>query len=72
MTSVFTISAKAFTVTLADLLESEFRSARRVIVNADLLKASKLSAGDVVALVHAESPNSSPIVSISIQVNYYL
>lgn len=53
------MSSKTFVIGLADSDETESRAARRVIVNADLLKTSKMGAGDVVALVGEGFPSSS-------------
>ncbi|CAL1713789.1 unnamed protein product [Somion occarium] len=51
------LSARTFKVELAsESLETINRAARRVIVNADLLKSAKICSGDVVALSKAGSP----------------
>lgn len=46
--SVF--SSKKFVTQLTDSYESIPRAARRIIINADVVKAAKLCAGDVIAL----------------------
>lgn len=53
------ISAKTFNVQLFAQDATSSRAVRRVIVNADLLKSAKLSAGDVLAL----SPIGNPLTS---------
>lgn len=53
------MSSKTFVIGLADAAETESRAARRIVVNADLLKTSKMGAGDIVALVSEDFPSSS-------------
>lgn len=48
------ISTRTFIVGLANSFDSVSRASRRVIIQADLLKASKILAGDVVALSEAD------------------
>lgn len=54
-----TISARNFNVKLHLATDAGPRAARRVIVNADLLKSVKVSAGDVLAISKAGSPHTT-------------
>ncbi|KAI0783501.1 AAA family ATPase [Abortiporus biennis] len=49
------ITAKVFTLQLADEIDNGSRAARRVIINSDLLKSAKICAGDIVALSKPDS-----------------
>ncbi|KAG6872380.1 hypothetical protein C0995_010194, partial [Termitomyces sp. Mi166 len=60
------ISLKAFIVESDDSSEQSFCTARRVIFNAEVLKAAKLCTGDIVALVNGLSSNSRKGVAIGI------
>ncbi|KAG5728058.1 ATPase family gene 2 protein [Termitomyces sp. T112] len=60
------ISLKTFIVESDDSLEPSFHAARRVIFNADVLKAAKLCTGDIVVLVNGVRPNSRKGVAIGI------
>jgi len=44
------LSSKRFVVEVVDSSETTARASRRLIVNADIVKAAKLFAGDVIAL----------------------
>lgn len=44
------ITSRTFTVGLSNASDSTSRAARRVIINAEILKAAKLYAGDVLTL----------------------
>jgi AAA family ATPase len=44
------LSSKRFVVKVADSSEETARTSRRLIVNADIVKAAKLCTGDVIAL----------------------
>lgn len=44
------LSSKRFVVKVADSSESTARTSRRLIVNADIVKAAKLCTGDVIVL----------------------
>ena len=48
------ISARDFVVHLARADETQSRAARRIHLHADLLKAAKLIAGDILALTSAD------------------
>jgi AAA family ATPase len=48
------MSSKSFVISLADQNEAEVRAVRRVVVNAEVLKALKLCSGDIVALMGTE------------------
>ena len=48
------ISVRTFVVHLADADETEGRASRRIHIHADMLKAAKLIAGDVLALACAD------------------
>lgn len=45
--------SRNFTVKKGDQVEPIFRSSRRVLLNADVIKAAKLSTGDLVVVAHA-------------------
>jgi hypothetical protein len=49
-TTMSSLSSRQFEVVLADISEISFRAARRVILHADVLRAAKMCAGDIVAL----------------------
>jgi AAA family ATPase len=44
------LSSKRFVVKVADSSEETARTSRRLIVNADIVKAAKLCTGDVIGL----------------------
>ncbi len=44
------LAAREFAAAVHDVSGSSSRAARRVVLNADLLKAAKICAGDVVAI----------------------
>lgn len=44
------LSSKTFIVGIPNVSDSAFRAARRLIINAEVLKAAKIYAGDVLAL----------------------
>lgn len=48
------ISARSFTVHLADTEETLSRASRRIFIHTDILKVTKLVAGDVLALASAQ------------------
>lgn len=48
------ISARSFTVHLADTEETLSRASRRIFIHADILKVTKLVAGDVLAVASAQ------------------
>jgi len=50
------LASKSFTVELADPSISTSRGARRVVIHADVLRACKLSAGDVVRVSALQQP----------------
>ena len=52
------ISSHTFVIRGADQVNFTARAVRRIFVNSDAIKMSKLYAGDVVALAAAESANS--------------
>ncbi|OCH87928.1 AAA family ATPase [Obba rivulosa] len=58
------ISSRTFTVRAAHGSEAVARAARRVIVNAELLKGARLCAGDVVALSAADTHTKAFAVGI--------
>lgn len=49
--------SKTFIAQLSDPLDAECRGARRIIVSSEALKGTKLTAGDAVALVSAQTSN---------------
>lgn len=51
--------SKIFVAQLSDPLDAEGRGARRIIVSSEALKGTKLTAGDPVALVAAQTSNSN-------------
>ncbi|CCL99759.1 uncharacterized protein FIBRA_01781 [Fibroporia radiculosa] len=59
-----TISSRTFSIGLSTAFDSSFRAARRVIVNVDLLKGTKICTGDVVALSAAASENKAFAVGV--------
>lgn len=61
-----TLSQRTFSVHLSDSSSSssESRGARRVYVNADVLKQFKISAGDVLALIPTQTQKNPTSVSI--------
>ena len=52
------ISSHTFVIRGADTLDFTARAVRRIFVNSDAIKMSKLYAGDVVALAAAEAADS--------------
>lgn len=50
-----------FTVSLSEALEGESRSAKRVIVHPDSLKALKLCSGDVIALSQGDNGSAKKV-----------
>lgn len=54
--SMFDLSSKHFTVAFNESLDGVPRAARRLLFSADVLKAAKLCAGDVVALSNGDAP----------------
>lgn len=53
------LSQRTFSVHLSDTSSSSSRGARRVYVNADVLKQSKISAGEVLALIPVQTGPTS-------------
>lgn len=48
--------SKTFKIEVFEGAETTARAARRIVLNSEFLKASKLCTGDVVALCNAETP----------------
>lgn len=55
------LASKKLVIGLADSSESSPRASRRVIINADIAKAVKLCAGDIVALSDSEKTNGTTV-----------
>ena len=53
------ISSKTFTAVEHSPEDSEYRATRRFLVNPECLKPFKLSAGEVVAIVSQENPDTA-------------
>lgn len=53
--------SKKFVIGLANFSEPTHRAARRVIINADVVKAVKLCAGDVVALSDSDNVDNTKV-----------
>lgn len=53
--------SKNFVIGLANFSEPTPRATRRVIINADVVKAVKLCAGDVVALSDPDNPDNTKV-----------
>lgn len=61
------LASKKFVIALSDSSESSLpRASRRIIINADVAKAAKLCAGDVVALSSSGRSNSLTVSSINV------
>jgi len=58
------MSSKSFIIALADRDETEDRAVRRVVVNTEVLKALKLCAGDVVAIVGTDNSNKNFAIGV--------
>lgn len=56
--------SKSFVIELTNFSESTPRGSRRIIINADVVKAVKLCAGDAVAL---SDPDNAENTKVSIQ-----
>ena len=54
-----TLASKTFTVDISDATEPISRTSRRIIINADILKQTKVYAGDVIAITSSQSPKVS-------------
>jgi hypothetical protein len=54
------LSSKRFVVKVADSSEETARTSRRLIVNADIVKATKLCTGDVIALSDCDNVKVGP------------
>ncbi len=60
------LSARKFVVGLAGPSDPVSRASRRVIIHVDVLKAAKVSAGDVLALSRADNiPGHKKVLAIS-------
>ncbi|KAI9452786.1 AAA family ATPase [Lactarius psammicola] len=58
------ISSHTFVIRVPDQVIITARAVRRIFVNSDAIKMSKLYAGDVVVLVAAEAAGSSPLYAV--------
>jgi hypothetical protein len=65
MASMSPISSKAFVVQVANAVDAQFRAARRVIFNADVLKAYNVFAGDIVVVLDTDSAVKVRVSSVS-------
>jgi AAA family ATPase len=55
------LTSKRFVVRLADSSESTPRASRRLIINANIAKAAKLCAGDVIALSDCDNAEDTKV-----------
>lgn len=56
------LSTKVFTIGVADPSELTSRASRRILIQADVLKAAKIIAGDVLALSTANSIQEPKVI----------
>jgi AAA family ATPase len=60
--------SKTFVVQVADPSEYTARASRRLIINADIVKAAKLCAGDIIALSNHDNVKDAKVICDTKQV----